>query len=161
MHVFQNGTSKQDSHMIAAWYRPWNQLADVAENYTSGLDGRIKRIKNVKAQVQKAKAMSKHINIPGEINIDMSEDVGQNLISRTKKSLPIYQQIMEEHGLIILNKEKTRYVKNEKPSLIDYISTNLINQIDNISTDRQSISNHCMFTFILHASVETEKVVTE
>ena len=49
--------------------------------------------------------------------------------------------------------------KMKNPSLIDHISNNLINQIDNISTEKQPISDHCMVTFNLHASeqVETEK----
>ena len=48
----------------------------------------------------------------GDINIDMSEDVDQALISRTTQTLPIYQEIMEENGLVILNKDKTRYAKD-------------------------------------------------
>ena len=60
---------------------------------------------------------------------------------------------------IIINKDKTRYANNEKLSLTDHISTNLINQIDNISTDRQAISDHCMVPYNLHADkqVKTEK----
>ena len=59
--------------------------------------------------------------ILGHINIDMSEDNDQALISRTTKTLPIYQEIMEDNGLVILNKEKTRYAKREKASLIDHV----------------------------------------
>ena len=58
--------------MIAAWYRQWNQLADVAQNYTDGVEGQVERIKLVKNQVEKAKAISKHIILMGDINIDMS-----------------------------------------------------------------------------------------
>ena len=93
----------------------------------------------------------------GDINIDMSEDVDQALINRTTQTLPIYQEIMEENGLVILNKEKTRYAKNEKPSLIDHISTNMVNQIDNISTDKQPISDHCMVSFNLHSLEQIEQ----
>ena len=116
----------------------------------------MERIKLVKNQVEKAKAISKHIILMGDINIDMSEDVDQALISRTTQTLPIYQEIMEENGLIILNKDKTRYAKNEKPSLIDHITTNMVNQIDNISTEKQPISDHCMVTFNLHSSEQIE-----
>ena len=98
--------------MIAAWYRQWNQLADVAQNFTEGIAGQVERITKVKAQEEKAKAISKHIIIMGDINIDMSEDVDQALISRTAKTLPIYQEIMEDNGLVILNKEKTKYARN-------------------------------------------------
>ena len=61
--------------------------------------------------IMHAKAISKHIIIMGNINIDMSDDVDQALIGRTTKALPIYQEVMEDDGLIILNKEKTRYAK--------------------------------------------------
>ena len=142
--------------MIAAWYIQWNQLADVAQNFADGVEGQVERIKLVKNQVEKAKAISKHIILMGDINIDMSEDVDQELISRTTQTLPIYQEIMEENGLVILNKDKTRYAKNEKPSLIDHITTNMVNQIDNISTDKQPISDHCMVTFNLHSSEQIE-----
>ena len=67
--------------IIAAWYRQWNHLADVAQNYTDGLDGQIERISNVNTQILKVKAISKHIIILGNINIDMSEA----LISRKSK----------------------------------------------------------------------------
>ena len=49
----------------------------------------------------------------GDINIDMSEDVDHALISSTAKSLRIYQEILEDNDLAILNKEKTRYAKNK------------------------------------------------
>ena len=98
--------------MIAAWYRQWNHLADVAQNYTEGVEGQVERIKLVKNQVEKAKAISKHKILMGDINIGMSEDVDQALINRTTLTLPIYQEIMEENGLVILNKENTRYAKN-------------------------------------------------
>ena len=73
--------------MIAAWYRQWNQLDDVAHNHNNGLEGQIERITSVKAHVMKAKANSKQIIIMGEINIDMPEDVDQTLIRRTAKTL--------------------------------------------------------------------------
>ena len=114
--------------MIAARYRQWNHLADVAQNHTDGVEGQVERIKLVKNQVEKARAISKHIILMGDINIDMSE-----------------------------NKEKTRYAKNEKPSLIDHISTNMVNQIDNISTDKQPISDHCMVSFNLHSLEQIEQ----
>ena len=100
--------------MIAAWYKQWNQLADVAQNFTDGVEGQVERIKLVKNQVEKAKAISKHIILMGDINIDMSEDVDQALISRTTQTLPIYQELMDENGLVILNKDKTRYAKKGK-----------------------------------------------
>ena len=89
-----------------------NQLGDVAHNYTEGIDGQVERITKVKAQVERAKVISKNMITMGDINIDTSEDVDQTLISRTAKTLPIYQDIMEDNGLVILNKEKTRYAKN-------------------------------------------------
>ena len=92
--------------MIAAWYRQWDQLADVAHNPTEVMDGQVERITNVNAQVEKAKAISKHIII------NMSDDVDRALKDRTTKTLPIYQELMEDNGLVILNKEKTRYAKN-------------------------------------------------
>ena len=46
-----------------------------------------------------------------KIYIDMSEDVDQALISRTTKTLPIYQEIMEDNELVILNKEKNKIRK--------------------------------------------------
>ena len=51
--------------------------------------------------------------ILGNINIDMSEDLDQIMIGNTAKTLHIYQEIMEEHGLIILNIDKTRNIPNE------------------------------------------------
>ena len=97
--------------------------------------------------------------IMGDINIDMSEDVVQALISRTAKTLPINQEIMEDNGLVIPNKEKTRYAKNEKPSFIDHVSSNMAIQIDNFSKDIQPISDHCMIPFKLHSpeQIETAK----
>ena len=93
--------------MIAAWYRQWNQLADVAQNYTQGIDGHLERITSVISQVEMAKTISKHIIIMADININMSEDVDQAPIGRTTKTLPIYHEIMEDNGLVVLNKEKT------------------------------------------------------
>ena len=113
--------------MIAAWYRQWNHLADIAQNFTDGVEGQVERIKLVKNQVEKAKAISKQIILMGDINIDMSEDFDQALISRTTQLLPIYQEILEENGRVILNKDKTRYAKSKKPSLIDHITTNMVN----------------------------------
>ena len=74
MYVVQNATC-QLIVMVAAWYIPWNQLADVTQSCTDGLDGQIERITGVKAQVMKAKETSKRIIILEDIDIDMSEDV--------------------------------------------------------------------------------------
>ena len=98
--------------MIATWYRQCNYLADVATSFTEGVEGQVERITSVKSKVEKTKAISKHIIIMRDINFDMSEDVDQALISRTAKTLPIYQEILEDNDLAILNKEKTRYAKN-------------------------------------------------
>ena len=83
----------------------------MAHNPTEGMNGHLERITNVIGQEEKAKAISEHIIIIGNININMSDDVDRAL-GRTTKTLPIYQEIMEDNGQVILNKEKTRYAKN-------------------------------------------------
>ena len=113
----------------------------------------------MKNQVEKAKAISKNILIIGDTNIDMSEDKDQKTLSQKSKTLPIYQEIMEDNSIIVMNKEKTRYEENQPPSLIDHIATNLITSMDNITTSMQPISDHCLITFNLHTKerIENEK----
>ena len=60
--------------MMAAWYRQWNHLEDVAPNRTGGVEGQIECINSMKNQVEKAKAISKKILIIEDTNLDMSED---------------------------------------------------------------------------------------
>ena len=141
------------------WYRQCNSLADVAGNHTSNVQGQIERIQSMKNQVHKASAISKHIRILGDINIDASGHLDQVTIGKILQTLPIYQQIMSQQGLIILYKRKTRYNLNDVPTLIDHITMNLVNQIHNISKNHHAISDHCMVFFNLHSTeqVESEK----
>ena len=73
----------------------------MAHNQTEGINGQLERITSVKSQVEMAKTISKHIIIMGDININMSDGVDQALIGRTAKTLPIYQEIMKDNGLVI------------------------------------------------------------
>ena len=38
--------------MIATWFKQWNQLADVANNYTEGMDGQVERITIIKSKLK-------------------------------------------------------------------------------------------------------------
>ena len=46
---------------------------------------------------------------------------------------PIYREILEEHGIYVMNKKPTWFRGNRK-SLINHIATNAHQHIDNITT---------------------------
>ena len=55
-------------------------------------------------------------------------------ISRTYQTMPIYREILEEYGLCVMNKKPT-WFRGDKKSLIDHITTNAHQNIDNITNN--------------------------
>ena len=69
-------------------------------------------------------------------------------ISRTCRTMRIYRKIMGDYGLCLMNKSPTWFTNNRK-SLIDHITTNMHQHIDNIATTQSGISKHSMVSFSL------------
>ena len=85
----------------------------------------------------------------------MLEDRDQIAASRTCRTMPIYREILEEHGMYVMNKKPTWFRGNRK-SLIDHIATNAHQHIDNITTIPPGISDHGMVIFNLRTSEITD-----
>ena len=85
----------------------------------------------------------------------MLADCDQISISRTRRTMPIYRDILEEYGLCIMNKKPT-WFRGDKKSLIDHLSTNLHQNINNITTTLPGISDHGMVIFNLRTTEITD-----
>ena len=85
----------------------------------------------------------------------MLEELDQIGISRTCCTMPIYREILEEYGLCVINKKPT-WFRVDKKSLIDPISTNAHQNIDNIITTPPGISDRGMVIFNLRTTEITE-----
>ena len=67
----------------------------------------------------------------------------------------ILREILEEFGLFVMNKKPTGF-RGEKKSLIDHISTNAHQNIDNFTTTQTRISDHGMVIFNLRTTEITD-----
>ena len=85
----------------------------------------------------------------------MLEKRDQISISRTCRTMPIYRKILEDYGLCVINKKPTWFRQNKK-SLIDHISANVHQNIDNIITTPPGLSDHSMVIFNLGTNEITD-----
>ena len=69
--------------------------------------------------------------------------------------MPIYREILEKYGLCVMNKKPT-WFRGDKKSLIDHITTNAHQNIDNITNTLPGISDHVMVIFDLRTTIITE-----
>ena len=99
--------TEDKSFILAAWYRQWEHPDIIKSQYTNGINGEVARLESFKQQIKKAKKISSNIIITGDINIDMLEDRDQITDSRTCRTMQIYREILEEHGMHVMNKKPT------------------------------------------------------
>ena len=86
----------------------------IKNQYTNGVDGEVARLESFKLQINKAKNISSNIIITGDTNIDMLEERDQIATSRICRTMPIYRDILEEHGMHVMNKNPTLFRGNKK-----------------------------------------------
>ena len=131
--------------MMAAGYRQWNHLEDVKAKHTEGVEGQVEHIQSMKNLVEKLKAISRHILIISDTNINMSEDNAKQALSHICKTLLIDKEVMEDHGIKIRTKDKMKY---------DHIPSNLVTSIDIM----QPIPDHC---HIMEKSLSFQDIFTK
>ena len=85
----------------------------------------------------------------------MLENRDKISVSRTRRALPIYRKILEAYGLCVMNKKPAWFRQNKK-SLIDHISTNIGQNIDNVTITPPGLSDHSIVIFSLRANEITD-----
>ena len=100
--------------VMAAWYRHREHPKSIEHLYTDGVDGQVECIESFQRQIKKAKNISNNIIITGDTNIDMLEKHDQIATSRISRTMPIYREILEEHGMYVMNKKPTWFRGNKK-----------------------------------------------
>ena len=106
--------TEDKNFVLAAWYRQWNHPTIIDHLYTKGTDGEVERLKSMQLQVKKAKNISSNIIVTGDTNIDMLEDKDQISLSQICQTMPIYREMLEENGMIVMNKKPTWFRGNKR-----------------------------------------------
>ena len=141
--------------MLMGGYRQLNLPINSRTATSHSTEEQIKRLEIIVKQIIRATTIGKNVVIGMDMNIDNLEE-NDPLGREDIRDLYIkYEDFRNMNSFSILNKEPTFYRPNAKPSLLDHILTNCQNNIDNIQTYFNIMSDHRFVTCLFH----TEEIV--
>ena len=143
--------------MFAAYYRQLRLPSETGLTNSRRSDAQLSRLKCFLGQVKWATSISPNIICTGDKNIDLSEHNDVNQCYGVGDLLKEYLDFLNSDCFYVVNKEFTRHQSNSRPSLTDHLLTNVPNNINNVVTAKNHISDYSTITINLHTKLKGNK----
>ena len=127
------------SVLVMGGYRQWKLPHTANQNNSGSTQKQIERFQAIINQIKKARKINKNIIILMDSNIDLHDQMNRADIKELKE---IYNEMLLELNLTILNKENTRHRSGNVSSYLDHIICEDKGNIDNIKTIHSYFSDH-------------------
>ena len=95
---------------------------------------------------ERALAEGKHTVVMMDDNLDTSENSVHNKVFNLKYLYELWQKYLNKHNITQHNFKYTHFRPNKNPSCIDHVLSNCPNNINNVTTNTNSLSDHSIIT---------------